>query len=174
MAGLRKGHCYSTVKRAYTRKSKFKTKGYVKAIPQSKLVRYDMGDPKRTFPFRVNLISRDPIQVRHNALESGRLVVSRRLNIALGNNYHFKIRVYPHHVLRENKMITGAGADRMQTGMQRAFGRPVGIAAQIKQGQPIFSVHVEESAIQTAKDALHKAIPRMPGRYGIEVEKVIS
>ncbi|MEK6839638.1 MAG: ribosomal protein L16, partial [Nanoarchaeota archaeon] len=70
------------------------------------------------------------------------------------------------------KMITGAGADRMQTGMQRAFGRPVGIAAQLKKGQILFTVHVEESAVQTAKDALHRAMPRLPGRYSIEVEKV--
>ncbi len=172
MAGLRKGHCYTEVKRAYTRKSKFKTKGYVKAIPPSKIVRYDMGDPKKTFPYRVDLVSKEPVQVRHNALESGRLVVSRQLSIALGNNFFFKVRVYPHHVLRENKMITGAGADRMQTGMQRAFGRPIGIAAQLKKDQPLFSVHVEESAIQTAKQALHRAIPRMPGKYGIEIMKM--
>lgn len=172
MVGLRKGHSYTNVKRAYTRKSKFKTKGYIKAIPQSKLVRYDMGDPKKTFPFRVDLISKQPIQIRHNSLESGRLVVSRRLGILLGNNFYFKVRVYPHHVLRENKMITGAGADRMQTGMQRAFGRPVGISAQLKKGQLLFSVHVEESAVQTAKDALHKAMPRMPGKYGIDIVKL--
>ena len=171
MAGLRKGHCYTNVKRAYTRKSKFKTKGYVKAIPPSKLVRFDMGDPKKTFPYRVDLISKSPIQLRHNALESGRLVVNRRLGIALGNNFFFKVRVYPHHVLRENKMITGAGADRMQTGMQRSFGRAVGTSAQVKQGQPVFSVHVEESAVNTAREALHRAIPRMPGKYGIEVVK---
>ena len=174
MVGLRKGHSYTNVKRAYTRKSKFKTKGYIKAIPPSKLVRYDMGDAKKVFPYRIDLIVQAPIQIRHNAIESGRLVVNRQLNIALGNNFFFKVRVYPHHVLRENKMITGAGADRMQTGMQRAFGRPVGIAAQLKERQPLFSVHVEESDVQTAKKALHKAAPRMPGRYSITIEKVSS
>ena len=91
-----------------------------------------MGDPKKTFSHQVSLISKIPVQVRHNALESGRLIVGRQLGIRLGNNYYFKVRVYPHHVLRENKMITGAGADRMQTGMQRSFGRAVGIAAQLK------------------------------------------
>ena len=131
-----------------------------------------MGDPKKKFPFRVDLISKQPIQIRHNSLESGRLVVSRRLGILLGNNFYFKVRVYPHHVLRENKMITGAGADRMQTGMQRSFGRPVGISAQLKKGQKLFSVHVEESAVQTAKEALHKAMPRMPGNFSIEIVKV--
>ncbi len=174
MTTLRKGHSYTNVKRAYTRKSKFKTKGYVKAIPPSKLVRYDMGDLKKSFPYRVDLVSKQPIQVRHNSLESGRLVVSRRLSLDLGNNYFFKVRVYPHHVLRENKMITGAGADRMQTGMQRAFGRAVGIAAQLKTKQKVFSVYVEETDVQKAKDALHKAFSRMPGKYGIEVEKVIQ
>jgi large subunit ribosomal protein L10e len=172
MAGLRKGHCYTVVKRAYTRKSKFKTKGYIKAIPQSKINRYEMGDVKKAFPYRVKLMSRDPIQVRHNALESGRLVVNRRLSIHLGNNFFFKVRVYPHHVLRENKMITGAGADRMQTGMQKAFGRAVGIAAQLRKEQIIYSVDVDETSIAHAKDALHKAVARLPGKYRIEVEKI--
>ena len=81
MVGLRKGHSYTNVKRAYTRRSKYKVKGYIKAIPASKLVRYDMGDTKKIFPYCVHLINRDPIQVRHNSLESGRLVVSRRLGI---------------------------------------------------------------------------------------------
>ncbi len=173
MTTLRKGHSYTTVKRAYTRKSKFKTKGYVKAIPPSKLVRFDMGDQKKKFLYQVSLISKIPVQVRHNALESGRLVVNRQLGIKLGNNFFFKVRVYPHHVLRENKMITGAGADRMQTGMQRSFGRAVGIAAQLKRGQKLFSVHVEETGVAAAREALHRAIPRMPGKYSIEVEKII-
>ena len=174
MVGLRKGHCYTTVKRAYTRKSKFKMKGYIKAIPQSKISRYDMGDLKKTFPYRVSLVTKGPVQVRHNALESGRLAVNRRLTVNLGNNFFFKIRVYPHHVLRENKMITGAGADRMQTGMQHAFGRAIGIAAQLKKGQTIYSVDVEESALQAAKEALHRAIPRLPGKYSIEIAKIVS
>src|SRR3989344_1206597 len=119
MATLRKGHCYTDVERAYTRRSKFKKKGFIKAIPPSKISRYDMGDLKKEFPAKLELKSNKDIQIRHNSLESARQIVNRRLSKKLGPlGYHLKIMVYPHHVLRENKMITGAGADRMQTGMQ--------------------------------------------------------
>jgi large subunit ribosomal protein L10e len=171
MTGLRKGHCYTPVKRAYTRKSKFKKKGYIKAVPNSKIVRYDMGNSKKQFPYTVDLISKAPIQVRHNSLESARQIVNRRLTLGLGNNFFFKIRVYPHHILRENKMISGAGADRMQTGMQKAFGRPIGVAAQLKKGQKLFTIQVEEAGVKAAKESLHKAIHRIPGQYSIQINK---
>src|SRR3990167_10306016 len=124
--GERKFKCYRKVKRAYTRKSRFKVKGYIKAVPTNKLVKFNFGDNKRIFPHKVFLVSKEKIQVRHNALESARTSVVRRLTNTLGKDYHFQIRAYPHHVLRENKMITGAGADRMQTGMQRSFGKAMG------------------------------------------------
>ena len=171
MVGLRKEHSYTNPERPYTRKSKYKGKGYIKAVPNSKIVRFDMGDLSRKFTYRVDLISKQEIQLRHNCLESSRQTVNRQLNLHLGNNYYFKVRVYPHHVLRENKMITGAGADRMQTGMQLAFGRAVGIAAQVKKNQSIMSVRVDEADVNVAKAALHKACPRLPGQYMITIIK---
>src|SRR3989344_3575034 len=140
--GLRKGHCYSRVKRAYTRKSKVKSKSYIKTIPTNKVIRYVMGDQKKSFDFRLNLVAKDPVHIRHNALESCRLVINRKLITRFGSDYLFTLRVYPHHILRENKMLTCAGADRMQRGMQLSFGQSMGLAAQIKRGQAIFSVDV--------------------------------
>ena len=176
MAGLRKGISYRFLERPYTRKSKFKHKSYVKAVPNSKVVRYDMGNVQKQYAYRVDLIAKDALQIRHNAIESARQVINRHLNLKLGNNYYLKVRMYPHHVLRENKMLTGAGADRMQTGMQLAFGRPVGIAAQIKRGKEIFSVKVDKEHIDAAKYALKKAMPRLPGHYGfaiVPLQKVV-
>lgn len=172
MAGLRKGHSYTKVKRAYTRRSKFKSKEYIKAIPNSKLVRYDMGDVRKQYPYRLDLVSKQAIQLRHNSLESSRQVVNRMLNKYLGNNYYLKMRVYPHHVLRENKMITGAGADRMSTGMQLAFGRAVGIAARVQKGQSIISAKVNAEHIEIAKKALRRARPRLPGQYTVVITKL--
>lgn len=173
MAGLRKGVSYRFMERAYTRKSKFKHKSYVKAVPNSKVVRFDMGDIKKPYVFRVDLVAKDALQIRHNAIESARQVINRHLEIKLGNNYFFKVRMHPHHVLRENKMLTGAGADRMQTGMQLSFGRPVGIAAQITRNKPIFSVKVlDKNAIDGAKYALKKAVHRLPGHYGFAVTSI--
>ena len=171
MAGLRKGHAYSrVVKRAFTRKSKFKKKGYVKAVPTSKVVKYDMGDLKKDFPKQVHLVSKQNLQIRHNSLESARVLINRRINQKIGPNYRLKLRVYPHHVLRENKMLTGAGADRMQSGMQRAFGKAMGVAAQIKEGQKVFTVFVDEPDVEKARLALKAGVSRLPQKYFTIVE----
>ena len=168
MAGLRKGRCYREVVRAYTRKSKFKTKAFIKTVPPNKIARYKMGDLQKKFNYEVELKPKQSLQIRHNALESVRQVVNRKLGILLGNDYLFQIRVYPHHVLREHKMLTGAGADRMSPGMSKAFGKPVGIAAQLKKGQPVISVSVSKENVEKAKSAIALAKPRLPGTYIID------
>lgn len=171
MAGLRKGHSYSKYfKRSYTRKSKFKKKAYIKGMPISKIVKYDMGDLKKEFPKRVHLVSKQNVQVRHNAIESSRILINRKLHQLLGLNYRLKLRVYPHHVLRENKMLTGAGADRMQSGMQKAFGKPMGVAAQIRKGQKVFTAYVDDADVEKAKGALRSGTPRMPKKYVVVIE----
>ncbi len=169
MVGLRPFRCYRRVKRAYTRKSKYKAKGYIKAVPTSKIVKFNYGNTKKEFPSKVNLFCKQRIQIRHNAIESARVMVVRKLNKVLGRNYHLQIRLYPHHVLRENKMITGAGADRMQTGMQHAFGKAMGLAAQVKPKQAIFTVHSEKEAIPHIRAALKACTYKLPCKCGIEV-----
>lgn len=169
--GERKFKCYRKVKRAYTRKSRYKVKGYIKAVPTNKLVKFNFGDNKKEFPHKVLLVSKEKIQVRHNALESARTSVVRRLTKALGKEYHMQVRAYPHHVLRENKMITGAGADRMQTGMQRSFGRAMGLAAQLNKGTAIFCVYCNKEGIPHARKALQSANPKLPGRSAVEVDR---
>lgn len=170
MGTLRKGKAYRRIKRAYTRKSKFKKKSYIPTVPQHKIVRFDMGDPVKQFKYKIKLISLDNVQIRHNALESVRLLVNRRLQEKLGNNYHFKINKYPHHILRENKMLSGAGADRMQTGMSQSFGKAVGNAVQAKKGDIIFTASVNEDGLELAKESLKAAFPKLPCRYRLEIE----
>ncbi|MBS3135232.1 50S ribosomal protein L16 [Candidatus Woesearchaeota archaeon] len=171
MATLRKGRCYSKITGAYTRRSKVKSKSYVKAIPQNKIVRYDMGNLKGSFNHTINLISTDNIQIRHNALESARLVIFRRLQKLGNNNFYFKLKAYPHQILRENKMLSGARADRLQTGMSHAFGKPVGLAAQLKSGNVILKVDVNKENIKAATEAIKLAIPRLPGKCTVEIKK---
>ncbi|MFH1972729.1 MAG: 50S ribosomal protein L16 [archaeon] len=169
MVGLRPFCCYRKVKRAYTRKSKYKSKGFIKSVPVSKIVKFNFGDLKRDFSKKVNLLSKQRIQIRHNAIESARVMVVRQLNKTIGKNYHFQIRIYPHHVLRENKMITGAGADRMQTGMQHAFGKAMGLAAQVKPKQALFTVYVDKEGVDAARKALQACASKLPCKCGVEI-----
>ncbi|MBU2638307.1 MAG: 50S ribosomal protein L16 [Nanoarchaeota archaeon] len=171
MAGLRPGRCYRQIERAYTRKSKYKRKAFIKAVPAIKIARFDLGDSKRDYDLKLDLVSMENLQIRHNSLESARQVLSRKLD-AMNRPYHLKVRVYPHHAIRENKMITGAGADRMQTGMQRSFGRIIGSAAQVKKGAPIFSVYVAAAEKNAVTTVMKAATYKLPCRCRVETHVI--
>jgi len=172
MATLRKFKCYRRIKRAYTRKSKYKKKGFIKTTPAIKIIRWDMGNPAGKFTHRLDVISKIDTQVRHNSLESARLVANRQLEKKLTKPmYYLKLRVYPHHVLRENKMLTGAGADRMQTGMSHSFGKVVGSAAQIRRGQVLFTAFVNKDGVAIAKESLKLMPPKLAGKWKIEISE---
>ena len=172
MVGLRVFRCYRRMKnRAYTRKSKFKSKGYIKAIPPHKISRFEMGE-KKNYEYAVKLVSKDSLQIRHNSLESARMIVNRKLQEGLGSSYFLRLAVYPHHGFRENKMLGGAHADRLQTGMAHSFGKVIGTAAKIKKGKEIFVAFVDASGVDKAKEALLSANSRLPGRCQVEIQKL--
>ena len=87
-------------------------------------------------------------------------------------NYHFKIFIYPHHVLRENKQATGAGADRVQDGMRKAWGKVIGSAARVRPGQPLITIRVNREHIVAAREALQKAAPKFPTPCKIVFDKI--
>jgi large subunit ribosomal protein L10e len=89
----------------------------------------------------------------------------------LANAYVLRVVPYPHSILRENKMIFGAHADRLQDGMRRAFGKPIGIAARVKVGQPIIEIGVNENAVAVAKEALERGQDKLPIPCRIVIEK---
>ncbi|RJQ15928.1 50S ribosomal protein L16 [Candidatus Woesearchaeota archaeon] len=163
MAKLKKAVCWRKLERPYTRKSKFRKKNFIRSVPNSKIVKYDMGELNKTFEMTYELRTKVPIQIRHNALESARQACNRWLEKKIGKvGFYFRVRVYPHHVLRENPLAAGAGADRMSTGMAKSFGKTVGIAAQLREGQPIFEVMVNKQHELVAKEALHRAVHKIP------------
>src|SRR6266705_2747162 len=97
-------------------------KRYMGGVPGIKISQFDIGDLRTQFPVHVHLIAEEQCQIRHIALEAARLSANRYIVKKAGNAYHLKLRVYPHNVLRENKIATGAGADRISEGMRAAFG----------------------------------------------------
>ena len=90
-----------------------------------------MGDTKGNFEIEGKLIATKRAQVRHSALEAARVATNRVLMDKLVNDYLMLVHPYPHIILRENKMIFGAHADRLQQGMRRSFGTAIGTAARI-------------------------------------------
>lgn len=173
MAGLRKGICYRRIERPYTRKSKYKKKNYIRTIPPHKIARFEMGnkDKIKNASHIIRLVSAGSLQIRSNSLESARLIVNRNFETKMLGNYFLRLNVFPHHALRENRMLGGAHADRLQTGMAHSFGKVVAMAAQLKKGSPILIAWVDAANLDTAKDAFKKAAPKLPGKVSIEVLK---
>ncbi|MCW7071956.1 MAG: 50S ribosomal protein L16 [Candidatus Methanospirareceae archaeon] len=151
---------------AYVRKE------YMGGIPGSKIALFVMGNLSRDFPVSLSLVAKEPCQIRHNALEAARIFANRYLVKEVGRkNFHLRIRIYPHHVLRENKIASGAGADRVSSGMRHAFGKAVGTAARVKSGQKMLSVGIEGQNFEDAKEALRRASYKLPTPCRIVVEK---
>jgi len=136
--------------RAYTRKD------YARGFPPPKIVKFTMGDTKADFEIEGRLLATERAQIRHCALEAARVATNRVLMDKLVNDYLMVVHPYPHIILRENKMIFGAHADRLQQGMRRSFGTAVGTAAKVEVGQTIITVKVKASAIETAKESLKR------------------
>ena len=171
--GIRPGRCYREIKRPYTRQSQRKPKkGYVKGVPGSKLVTFEMGKLKDTFSLNVSLVAKRAVQIRHNALEAARVAANKYMADAIGEeNFHMKVIVFPHHILRENAMATGAGADRYQSGMRLAFGRPVGTAAQVRENQKLFVIKSIPGKYAEIKAAFKIAMSKLPTPCRVVVEK---
>lgn len=170
MAKLRPGRCYRKLHRPYTRQSKRNPrKSYVKGVPGIRISQFEMGQ-KKDYDLTLFLVSEQAIQIRHNALEAARVAIVKTVEKAT-KEFFVKLRVYPHHVLRENKLATGAGADRFQQGMRQSFGSPIGTAAQIRKGQKIFEVRVNKDFLNVVKEALNKARQKLPLKYRIVVEE---
>ena len=146
---------------------------YIHGSPALKISKFNMGDLGVQFPRTIHLVSRERVQIRHNALESARVAANKILSDKYGETgYKMSVRPYPHIILRENKMIATAGADRLQEGMRRAFGKPTGRAARVDVGQEILSISVREDGVETAKKACETAMTKLPMRSRIWVEEL--
>jgi large subunit ribosomal protein L10e len=178
MASLRKASAYSKKKaRPYTRKSKKKGKSYIKVIPQNKIVKYNLGNQagfmKGKMKFVMKFVADENVQIRDNALEAGRLIINKTLERRAPKQFYFTIKVYPHHILRNNKTAAGAGADRLSSGMKHSFGVVEGRAALIKPGTEIFNVACEsEQVARIAREAFNMVKSKMPCKSKIVFEKV--
>jgi len=174
--GLRKGSCYTPVKRAYTRKSRKRSKSYIKTVPASKISKFIMGDiagfKAGKFKYMVQLLTTRAIQIRDNPLEACRQLILRHLNNKV-KVFYFSLDVYPHHILRENKMLTGAGADRMQSGMKHSFGKAVNLAAQMKEGQKLFTIACNKEKLNDVHKIMALAKAKLPSKWKI-VEKKLN
>jgi len=157
---------YRAVKgQSYTRKE------FSKGFPASKITKFTMGDTKTQFEYEAKLIALEQAQIRHVSLEAARIASNRIVMDKLVNNYRLDVLPFPHMILRENKMIFGAHADRLQQGMRGSFGKPVGTAARVKPNQVIITIQVNKEGVETAKVALKRGSAKLPIPCRITIDK---
>ena len=159
----------------YTRTSKQKKRAYVKAIPPPKIVKFNMGNLKLykegKLPHVLTLVTTEPIQIRQNALEACRQFINKKLDEELGGQYFFRIIPYTHHIQRENKMLTGAGADRTQKGMQLSFGRTIAKAAILRKGNGIMAAYLPTpKSVSFVRKVMKQLKSKLPCKTKIDYE----
>jgi len=166
--GRRPARCYRQIKNKPYPKSR-----YCRGVPDPKIRIYDVGmkrKPADDFPFCIHLASWEKENVSSEALEAARIACNKYMTKFAGKDaFHLRVRVHPFHVLRINKMLSCAGADRLQTGMRGAFGKPQGVCARVAIGQVLLSVRCKDNNAQHAEEALRRAKFKFPGRQKIIV-----
>lgn len=120
------------------------------------------------FPFAAHLVSDEKEQLSSEALEAARVACNKYMTKMAGKDaFHLRVRAHPFHVLRINKMLSCAGADRLQTGMRGAFGKPLGTVARVRIGQTLLSIRSKESNKANCLEALRRAKYKFPGRQKV-------
>ncbi|CUS13364.1 unnamed protein product [Tuber aestivum] len=187
----RPARCYRYCKNKPYPKSRFN-----RGVPDPKIRIFDLGRKRATvdeFPLCVHLVSNEYEQLSSEALEAARICANKYLVKSAGKDgFHMRIRyaaaslqgfgvytymladltsVHPYHVIRINKMLSCAGADRLQTGMRGAWGKPNGTVARVDIGQIILSVRTRDASRGIAIEALRRSQYKFPGRQKIIVSK---
>eukprot|EP00457_Paulinella_chromatophora_P014640 gb/GEZN01015096.1/.p2 GENE.gb/GEZN01015096.1/~~gb/GEZN01015096.1/.p2 ORF type:complete len:215 (+),score=30.56 gb/GEZN01015096.1/:78-722(+) len=161
--GRRPARCYRYCKNKPYLKSR-----YCRGVPEPKIKFYEGGKKQASyeeFPFCAHLVSGEKEQLSSEALEAGRIVINKYLQTKCGKEaFHLRVRAHPYHIVRINKMLSCAGADRLQTGMRHAFGKPQGVVARCKIGQILFSVRARATAEKDVLEALRRCKFKFPGR----------
>jgi len=177
MATKRKASAYSKRKPIVnTRFSKRQQHSYIKAVPNQKIVKFNMGNIKSfeegNFKNKMFLTSEEKIQIRDLALEASRQSLNKDLTKLFQKNFFLRCNVFPHNVLRNNRVYSGSSkGERVQTGMTKSFGSPEGRAATLKKGQPVFTIYFNgEKNIPLVRGFFKKIRPKLPCKTKVSVE----
>ena len=171
--GRRPSRCYR-----YCNGKPWPKSRYNRGVPDPKLRIYDVGNKRAAYdvlPICVHLVSDEKEQITSEALEAARITCNKYLNKTCGKDfYHLRIRVHTWHVLRINKMLSCAGADRLQSGMRGAFGKAYGKACRVKIGTELMSIRTIKSNVKHTLEAFRRASMKFPGRQKIAISGKIG
>lgn len=164
--GRRPNKCYR-----YQNKKPFIKSRFCRGVPDPKIRIYDVGAKKESvdvYPCVIHLVCDEKMQISSEAIEAARIAANKYLFKMCGSgNYHLRVRCHPYQVLRINKMLSCAGADRLQTGMRGAYGKPLGTAARVGIGQTLLSVRAKDANKPHMVEALRRAKFKFAGRQKV-------
>merc|ERR1712087_265616 len=143
----------------YQKNKPYPKSRYNRGVPDPKLRLYDGGKKKsqwRDFPCSVHLVSKEKEMISSESLESARIAANKYMVMNTAKDgFHLRIRPHPWHTVRINKMLSCAGADRLQQGMRGAFGKALCRSARVGIGQILLSIRTTPDKVKYAKEALN-------------------
>ena len=161
--GHRPSRCYR-----YQKNKPYIKSRYCRGVPDSKIRIYDVGAKKASvdlFPFVAHMVCDEKQQVSSEALEAARVAINKHLGKTIGKEaYHIRMRAHPFMILRANKMLSCAGADRLSSGMRHSYGKPIGVAARVAIGQILISVRSKDDHEAHVIEALRRGKFKFAGR----------
>lgn len=164
--GRRPARCYR-----YQKNKPYIKSRYCRGVPESKIRIYDVGNKGASvdlFPCVVHLVCDEKQQISSEALEACRVAVNKYLTKNIGKDaYHIRVRAHPFHVLRANKMLSCAGADRLSSGMRHSYGKPIGVTARVSIGQILVSVRCKDNHEKFVVEAIRRGKFKFAGRQKI-------
>jgi large subunit ribosomal protein L10e len=178
MVTVRRAKAYSKkIPVVNSRRSRKQQLSYIKTVPPQKIVKFNMADSKGfeegNYKIKLTLSTEENIQIRDLALEAVRQSLHKDMTDLLTiKNYFLKCNTYPHNILRNNRVFSGASkGERVQTGMSLGFGTPEGRAAVLRKGNPIFTAYFNgKENIAKIREFFKKIISKLPCKTRIVVE----
>ncbi|KFY31087.1 hypothetical protein V493_01399 [Pseudogymnoascus sp. VKM F-4281 (FW-2241)] len=166
----RPARCYR-----YCKNKPFPKSRHNRGVPDPKIRIFDSGRKKASaddFPLCIHIVSLEREQISSEALEAARIQANKYMVKNSGKEtFHLRIRTHPYHVIRMNKMLSCAGADRLQQGMRGAWGKPAGIVARVRVNQILISMRTIDRCELQAKTALKRAMYKFPGQQKVIVSR---
>ena len=143
---------------------------YCRGVPDPKIRIFDVGNKKcgvDLLPFVCHMVSDEKEQISSEAMEAARVACNKYIIKTCGKEgFHLRTRVPPLHVIRQNKMLSCAGADRCP-GHAPLLRQADGARARASTSSPIISVRGKIPNGEHVIEALRRAKYKFPGRQKI-------
>ncbi|XP_043858201.1 60S ribosomal protein L10-like isoform X1 [Dromiciops gliroides] len=159
----------------YCKNKPYPQSRFCRGVPDAKIGIFDLGRKKAKvdeFPLCGHMVSDEYELLSSEALGAVWICANKYMVKSCGKDgFHIHVCLHPFHVICINKMLSCAGAERLQTGMQGTFGKPQGTVAHVHIGQVIMSIQTKVQNKEHVTEALQRAKFKFPGHQKIHISK---